>query len=86
MPGFLIQTGKIQQFPVVFLGREFWQPLLDFLCARLVAEGTIDPADFERVCVNDSAEEAVQGVTDIARHQFGLTYGRRAKRHWFLWE
>jgi uncharacterized protein (TIGR00730 family) len=82
----LIQTGKIKQFPVVLLGREFWLPLLDFLRARLLAAGTIDLADYERIQVTDSAEEAVRSVTDVALHQFGLTYGPRAKRRWFLWE
>src|SRR5712691_750720 len=27
----LIQTGKIREFPLVIMGREFWQPLLDFM-------------------------------------------------------
>ena len=36
----LIQTGKIRDFPIVLVGREFWQPLIDFMRGRLVAEGT----------------------------------------------
>jgi uncharacterized protein (TIGR00730 family) len=82
----LIQTGKIKQFPIVFMGCEFWRPLLDFLRDRLLAAGTIDASDCARIFVTDSAEEAVKSVTDIALHQFGLTYGPRAKRRWFLWE
>ena len=27
----LIQTGKIRDFPVVLMGTDFWEPLLDFL-------------------------------------------------------
>jgi uncharacterized protein (TIGR00730 family) len=82
----LIQTRKIKEFPVVLVGRTFWQPLLDFLRERLAAERTIDSADSERFIVTDSAEEAVQAVTSIALHQFGLTYGPRLKRYWFLGE
>jgi uncharacterized protein (TIGR00730 family) len=82
----LIQTGKIQQFPVVLMGRAFWQPLLDFLQDRLIREGTIDPADRRRLLVTDSAEEAVQLVTEVAFNQFGLTYELRPRRRWFLWE
>jgi uncharacterized protein (TIGR00730 family) len=82
----LIQTEKIKQFPLVLMGREFWRPLLDFLRTRFVAEATIDPADYDRLLVTDSAEEAVRSVTDIALTQFGLTYGPRARRRWFLWE
>ncbi len=82
----LIQTGKIRQFPLVLMGREFWGPLLDFMHERLLAQRTIDPIDIERIQVTDSAEEAVASITDIAMHQFGLTYGPKLRRHWFLGE
>ena len=39
----LIQTGKIRDFPLVLMGQEFWQPLLDFVEMRLVREGVVDP-------------------------------------------
>jgi uncharacterized protein (TIGR00730 family) len=82
----LIQTGKIKRFPLVLMGRDYWHPLLDFFHDRLIAEATIDPADYQGVVVTDSAEEAVNSVTDIALHQFGLTYGPRLRRRWFLGE
>jgi uncharacterized protein (TIGR00730 family) len=82
----LIQTQKIKNFPLVLMGKEFWGPLLDFLRGRLVLAKTIDPLDAERILVTDSPEEAVQSITDVAMHQFGLTYGPKMKRRWFLWE
>jgi uncharacterized protein (TIGR00730 family) len=82
----LIQTRKVKVFPLVLMGREYWQPLLDFLRGRLIVEGTIDAADYQRLLVTDSAQEAVDSVTGVAMRQFGLTYGPRAKRRWFLWE
>ena len=82
----LIQTGKIRDFPLVLLGRDFWQPLVDFMKERLIEGRTIDPVDEQRILVTDSPEEAVQAITDIAMHRFGLTYGPKAKRRWFLWE
>jgi predicted Rossmann-fold nucleotide-binding protein len=68
------------------MGKDFWQPLLDFMGSRLQAERTIDSGDIERFLVTDSAEEAVQSIKDIALSRFGLTYGPRIKRRWFLWE
>ena len=82
----LTQTKKILDFPLVLVGREFWQPLCDFFQNRLIAEGTIDPADFERILVTDSPEETVRSITEIATHRFGLTYGPRARHRWWLGE
>jgi uncharacterized protein (TIGR00730 family) len=82
----LIQTGKIQDFPLVLIGREYWQPLLDFFRERLLAAKTIDARDADRILVTDSPQEAVDSITDVALHRFGLTYGPRMKRRWWLGE
>ncbi|HEV3118187.1 MAG TPA: TIGR00730 family Rossman fold protein [Gemmataceae bacterium] len=82
----LIQTGKIQDFPLVLMGKEFWQPLLDSMRDRLVANKTIDPADAQRIVVTDSAEEAVNSIRHIAMQRFGLTYAGKIKRRWWLGE
>ena len=82
----LIQTGKIQEFPLVLIGTEFWRPLLDFMHGRLIKEGTIDPSDAQRILLTDSPEEAVAGIADIAMRRFGLTYGPRLKRRRYLGE
>jgi uncharacterized protein (TIGR00730 family) len=82
----LIQTAKIREFPLVLMGREFWNPLLEFLADRMVKSHTIDPVDIERIIVTDSAEEAVAAITDVAKRRFHLTYGSRMKRRWFFGE
>ncbi len=82
----LIQTHKIRDFPMVLMGQSYWQPLIAFMRERLIAEKTIDPIDCDRILVTDSPGEAVRSVTDIALHQFGLTYGPRARRRRLLGE
>jgi uncharacterized protein (TIGR00730 family) len=82
----LIQTHKVQDFPIVLMEQSYWQPLMDFMRNRLVTEHTIDAADADRLVVTDSAEIAAKSITDIALARFGLTYGPKAKRRWFLWE
>lgn len=82
----LIQTHKIKDFPLIIVGKEYWQELLQFLHGRLVDAKTIDPTDADRIFVTDSADEAVQLARDAAVRQFGLTYGPKVKRRWFLGE
>ena len=81
----LRQTGKLRDFPLVLVGRDFWRPLLDFL-ATLAEAGTIDPADMQGLRVLDSAEQAVGEIADVAMRRFGLTYGPRLHRRWYLGE
>jgi predicted Rossmann-fold nucleotide-binding protein len=82
----LIQTSKILDFPLVLMGHDYWQPLLDFFQNRLIAEHTIDVADAARIGVTDSAEEAIESITATALQRFGLSYGSRARRRWYFWE
>ena len=82
----LMQTHKMQEFPLVLIGDAFWRPLLDFLERRLVAEGTCEPQDVKRIIVTDSPRQAVGAVTEVALRQFGLTYAPHLRRRWFLGE
>jgi uncharacterized protein (TIGR00730 family) len=82
----LIQTAKIREFPLVLMGKQFWHPLLEFMSERLVKEQTIDQSDLDRLIVTDSAQAAVDAITEVAKRRFGLTYGARIKRRWFFGE
>ena len=53
----LIQTRKIEAFPMVAMGTEFWSPLIDFARDTMYREGTIG-ADEVDVFLTDSPEEA----------------------------
>jgi len=70
----LVQTGKIKNFPLVLVGRDFWRPLTEFVHGSLTRMGLIDPHDAERIIVVDSAAEALAIVRDIAIPTFGLRY------------
>jgi uncharacterized protein (TIGR00730 family) len=56
----LMQTDKIFDFPIIFVGREYWQGLFDFMREKMVAEGTIDKADYEHFLLTDSIDEVVK--------------------------
>lgn len=65
----LIQTGKIEDFPLVLMGVDYWSPLVDFVHGTMVREGTIEQADIDRILVTDDVEKAVEHVRrGAARH------------------
>jgi uncharacterized protein (TIGR00730 family) len=53
----LIQTGKVERFPVVLYGSEYWSGLLDWVHDRLLAEGMVSQSDLDLIQVVDSTEE-----------------------------
>lgn len=81
----LIQTGKIENYPVVLLGVEYWSPLVEFLRDSLLPNAAIDGKDLERIFVTDSPRDAVSFIQKIATERFGLRYVRRQPRK-FLFE
>jgi uncharacterized protein (TIGR00730 family) len=58
----LVQTKKIEGFPIVLMGCDYWGPLVEFLRGTLAHEGTIDPGDLGLMTVTDSVEEAVTAI------------------------
>jgi uncharacterized protein (TIGR00730 family) len=80
----LIQTGKIQDFPLVLMGTDYWQPLRDFLAHRMVPEKTILPADCGRILFTDSVDEAMDRVMKAATQDFGLLW--EPKPRWYFGE
>ncbi len=56
----LIQTRKIEPVPVVFIGKEYWERLIDF--EMLEIEGVIDAEDRELFWFAKSAQEAWDGL------------------------
>lgn len=81
----LIQTGKVQDFPVALVGTDYWAPLIEML-KKMAAERTIDSMDLDRIIIGDDPGDIVSKVTDIGMKRFGLTYGPQIKRHWWLGE
>jgi len=57
----LIQTGKINNFPVVVMGKEYWRPLQQ-LMERMVVTGTISHEDLALVHYTDSVDEVMDIV------------------------
>ncbi|HTI36045.1 MAG TPA: TIGR00730 family Rossman fold protein [Vicinamibacterales bacterium] len=74
----LIQTGKIKQFPVVLMGKAYWQPLTDLL-NRMAVDGAISPKDLQLVFVTDSVDEAMDHLERNAIDRFALRAPRPSR-------
>jgi uncharacterized protein (TIGR00730 family) len=65
----LIQTKKIQDFPVILMGTEYWQGMLDWIRGSLLAAAAIDPADVDLLRVTDDPAEACQIIEAYANER-----------------
>jgi uncharacterized protein (TIGR00730 family) len=65
----LVQTGKVTSFPIVLIGVDYWQPLLDWITGTLLAQGTVSEKDLSLLQLVDTAEEAVRIVAASAGHE-----------------
>ena len=64
----LVQTRKIQGFPVVLMGEKFWRGLLDWMRDTMIAQGTISPRDIDLMHVTDDPDDAVRHIFDRTRN------------------
>lgn len=59
----LIQTGKVLNFPVIFVGKHYWEPMFQFLRKTMIPAGTIDDFDLHRFLLTDSVEEVIETLS-----------------------
>jgi len=77
----LIQTGKIDNFPIVIMGTEYWQDMVSFL-QKMARLGTIGPKDLDLIYVTDSVEEAIAHIREKSIKPFGLKAAVRKHSRW----
>ena len=58
----LIQTEKIKPFPVILVGKEYWQELLDWIRGTLLKAQHIRPEDLEIIQVIDDPNEIIKHI------------------------
>jgi uncharacterized protein (TIGR00730 family) len=77
----LVQTGKIEHFPIVLIGVSYWQPLLDFL-RRMATERTIQAMDLNLMLATDDLDEAMSYIAHHAIEPFGLQWRAPNPSRW----
>jgi len=63
----LIQTGKTNRFPVILMGKEYWQEVLDWIVNKQLKENYISKEDLDLFTVTDDPKEAAQIMADFHR-------------------
>jgi len=58
----LIQTNKIEKFPIILVGRTFWAGLLDWVKSTLLANGNISEKDLDLLQMADDEDEVVNHI------------------------
>ncbi len=82
----LIQTGKLEEFPVALMGMDFFKPGIEQL-KLMVEQTTIDSMDLTKLTISDDPVQVVNGITETVIKRFGLSYTeRREKKRWWLGE
>lgn len=62
----MIQTNKIARFPIVLVGKSYWQGLVDWIKSTLLTQlNYIKEEDLELFHVVDTATEAVKVIDDF---------------------
>ena len=56
----LIQTHKIESFPIILVGTEFWGGLMDWVKTTLLDAGNISEKDLDLIHLVDSGDEVIE--------------------------
>ena len=69
----LIQTNKIEKFPIILVGTKFWTGLIDWVKATLLeANGNISPEDMDLIHIVDTEDEVIS-ILDAFYQKSGLS-------------
>ena len=60
----LVQTHKVNQFPVVLMGSSYWGGLLSWLREATAGMGYVDGADLDLISVCDDVDEALRVIAE----------------------
>ena len=58
----LIQTEKIDKFPIILVGSKFWQGLVEWIEDTLIQEGTISKKDLKLFSIADTPSEIIDVI------------------------
>jgi uncharacterized protein (TIGR00730 family) len=66
----LVQTGKIDHFPIILVGSRYWSGLLDWLRSTVAQEEKVFAQDLDLLRISDDIEEVVSIIGSSYRERY----------------
>jgi predicted Rossmann-fold nucleotide-binding protein len=63
----LMQTGKLHNFPVILMGKSYWEPFMNFVRDTLIRQKAVSEHDLDFVRITDSPAEALHILSESAQ-------------------
>lgn len=67
----LVQTQKVTSFPLVLIGTDYWQGMIDWLRDRALVHGTISQSDIDMLQLTDDVDHAVEVMVEARERRQG---------------
>jgi uncharacterized protein (TIGR00730 family) len=61
----LIQTKRIERFPVILFGAEYWKGLVEWMKRSMLRHGRILESDLDIFCIVDSPKDALDAIKNF---------------------
>ncbi len=61
----LVQTQRIRPFPIILVGTDYWDGLLEWIRNQLLSQALISPTDMDIIQLLDEPQEIVDSVKKI---------------------
>ncbi|MCB0409246.1 MAG: TIGR00730 family Rossman fold protein [Flavobacteriales bacterium] len=64
----LIQTQKVERFPIVLVGKDYWEGLLEWIKNTVLKAANISPQDMDLISMVNTADDVVKVIEDFYKH------------------
>lgn len=84
----LVQTKKIEKVPIILVGKEYWEPLEQFLKEKVLETKMIEEEDLTLYTITDNEDEIIE-IIRKSPIQEGVPYGshhRKNKGNFFFFD
>lgn len=76
----LIQTNKMQKFPIIMMGVDYWKGLIDWMNGTCLKSGALSKKHLDLITLTDDPEEAIEQIAKSYTDLVGLIQKRKRRR------